>query len=140
MFNSHIFDISFSPPRMFGLNNKSPMSTFSKSMAPRGNTDVLRTPDSFLRPFEQGVVPEAFLGATSTPICDSRNGYPPKPGLSLLESLRSPLISNVPDLISRKGGKNWKRSAAKFSPNRRATITTTTTVRAKSFSVLFFLH
>ena len=124
---------------MFGLNNKSPMSTlFSKSMAPRGNTtDVLRTPDSFLRPFEQGVVPEAFLGATSTPICDSRNGYPPKPGLSLLESLRSPLISNVPDLISRKGGKNWKRSAAKFSPNRRATITTTT-VRAKSFSVLFF--
>ena len=94
---------------MFGLNNKSPMSTFSKSMAPRGNTDVLRTPDSFLRPFEQGVVPEAFLGATSTPICDSRNGYPPKPGLSLLESLRSPLISNVPDLISRKGGKKWNK-------------------------------
>ena len=47
---------------------------------------------------------------------------------NLFESPRSPLISNVPlpDLISRKGGKNWRRSVnvTKFSPNggRRATI------------------
>ena len=47
---------------------------------------------------------------------------------NLFESPRSPLISNVPlpDLISRKGGKNWRRSVnvAKFSPNggRRFTI------------------
>ena len=55
-----------------------------------------------------------------------RGGERAKP--SLFESPRSPLISNValPDLISRKGGKNWRRSVnvAKFSPNggRRVTI------------------
>ena len=88
-------------------------------------------------------------GATSTPISDK--GYPlPKPKMSPFESLRSPLTSNtvvmVPplpppvsnDLISRKGGKNWRRSvnvaaaAGKFSsPNRRDTINYQTLVSEK---------
>ena len=90
-------------------------------------------------------------GSTSTPISD--NGYPPlpKPKMSPFESLRSPLTSNgvvmepptMPplvsnDLISRKGGKNWRRSvnvaaaSGKFSsPNRRTTINYQTLVSEK---------
>ena len=91
-------------------------------------------------------------GSTSTPISD--NGYPlPKPKMSPFESLRSPLTSNgvvmeppttMPplvsnDLISRKGGKNWRRSVnvaaaatGKFSsPNRRTTINYQTLVSEK---------